>query len=39
MSRDRLIQYINNRLNIMTDRQLLRVYNFIKGFNYHNPEK
>lgn len=34
MTRERIIFYINNRLEIMTDRQLLRVYNFIKGFSY-----
>lgn len=34
MTRERLILYINNRLEIMTDRQLLRVFNFIKGFTY-----
>lgn len=34
MTRERLMLYINNRLEMMTDRQLMRVLNFIKGFNY-----
>lgn len=38
MSKERLILYISNRLEMMTERQLNLVLHFIKGFNYDTPE-
>lgn len=33
-NKDRLIEYINARLAMMTEKQLRLVLGFIKGFNY-----
>lgn len=38
MSKERLILYINTRLDFMDERQLRLVLNFIKGFSYDTPE-
>ena len=38
MSKERLILYISNRLEMMTERQLNLVLHFIKGFNYNTSE-
>lgn len=38
MSKERLIMYINTRLDFMNERQLRLVLSFIKGFNYDTPE-
>ena len=38
MSKERLIMYINTRLDFMDERQLRLVLNFIKGLSYGTPE-
>lgn len=37
MTKERLKMYINARLDNMSERQLLLVLNFIKGFRYPDP--
>ena len=38
MSKERLIMYINTRLDFMNERQLRLVLSFIKGFSCDTPE-
>ena len=38
MSKERLILYISNRLEMMTERQLRLVLSFIKGFSCDTPQ-
>lgn len=38
MSKERLIMYINTRLDFMNERQLRLVLSFIKGFSCNTPE-